>query len=185
MLVFLDMDGVLVDFAHGVASLFGIEKSVVEAVGDKANEAVGLSLKEFWRCIESAGQAWWEDLPPYPWAQRLVSACERVGDVYVATSPPKTCISAGSGKMAWLKHNLPKVYSGRRFFIGTHKYLLAGPGRVLVDDDIRKHAAFANAGGQAVLFPRPWNAAHLPPNADPEKLIEVIEHSGEFDGHLR
>lgn len=185
MIVFLDMDGVLVDFPHGVASLFGIEKSLVEANGDNVNEAAGVSREELWRRIRSAGQGWWESLPPYPWAQRLVSACERVGDVYVATSPPASAISAASGKLAWLRRHLPKVYSGRRFFVGTHKYLLAGPGRVLVDDNMRKCTAFADAGGQAVLFPRPWNAAHLPPGADPWKLVEGIETNGELDGHLR
>lgn len=185
MIVFLDMDGVLVDFAQGVASLFGIEKSAVDANGSEAYEAAGVPREEFWRRIESAGRGWWETLPPYPWAQRLVSACEGVGDVYVATSPPTGSVSAASGKMAWLRDTLPKVYSGRRFFIGTHKYLLAGPGRVLVDDDVRKRDAFADAGGLAVLFPRPWNAAHLPPAADPWKLIEGIETNGDFDGHLR
>ena len=185
MVIFLDMDGVLVDFAHGVASLFGIKKSVVEANGREAYRAAGVSQEEFWRRIESAGQEWWETLPPYPWVQRLVAACMAVGDVYVATSPPAACVTAGSGKMAWLRSILPEVYSGRRFFIGAHKYLLAAPDRVLVDDDVRKHAAFAKAGGQAVLFPRPWNAAHLPPGADPWKLVEGIETNGEFNGHLR
>lgn len=185
MITFLDMDGVLVDFAHGVASLFGVEKSVVEAHGSEAYKAASVSRKEFWRRIESAGIEWWETLPPYPWAQRLVLACERLGDVYVATSPPTAALSAGSGKMSWLKCNLPKVYSGRRFFIGTHKYLFAAADRVLVDDDIRKYTAFAKAGGRAVLFPRPWNAAHLPSGADPWKLIEGIETNGDFDGHLR
>lgn len=185
MIVFLDMDGVLVDFAQGVASLFGIDKSVVEANGSDAYKAAGVSRAQFWLRIESAGYDWWESLPPYPWAHRLVSACERLGEVYVATSPPTSALTAGSGKMSWLKRNLPELYSGRRFFIGTNKYLLAGPDRVLVDDDIRKHAAFAKAGGQAILFPRPWNAAHLPPGADPLKLIEGIETNGEFDGHLR
>lgn len=182
MITFIDMDGVLVDFAGGVASLFGIEKSVVEANGSEVCKAANVSREEFWRRIESAGKEWWETLPPYPWTQRLVSACERLGDVYVATSPPTGAVSAGSGKMAWLRRSLPKVYSGRRFFIGTHKHLFAGPGRVLVDDDMRKHAAFAKAGGRAVLFPRPWNAAH---GADPWKLVEGIETNGEFDGHLR
>lgn len=179
------MDGVLVDFAGGVASLFGIDKSVVEVNGNKANEAAGVSREEFWRRIETAGEGWWWSLDPYPWAKRLVSACERLGDVYVASSPPTRAISSGSGKMSWLRRRLPEVYSGRRFFIGTHKHLLAGPDRVLVDDDVRKHSAFAKAGGRAVLFPRPWNAASLPAGADPWKLIEGIEADGEFDGHLR
>jgi len=185
VIVFLDMDGVLVDFAQGVASLFGIEKSVVEANGSEAYKAAGVSREEFWRRIESAGNDWWETLPPYPWTHRLVSACERLGCVYVATSPPTGTVSAGTGKMAWLRRHLPEVYSGRRFFIGTDKWLLAGSDRVLVDDDMRKHAAFALAGGRAVLFPRPWNAEHLPSGADPWKLIEGIEANGEFDGHLR
>jgi len=52
------MDGVLVDFAQGVASLFGIEKSVVEANGSEAYKAAGVSREEFWRRIESDGNDW-------------------------------------------------------------------------------------------------------------------------------
>jgi len=185
VIVFLDMDGVLVDFAHGTARLFGLPLDEVEANGDRTHDVAGVTQKEFWRKIESAGRRWWEDLPPYPWASRLVEACGAVGDVYVATSPPRDCPAAGSGKLAWIRRYLPEVYAARRYFVGTNKWLLAGPDRVLVDDDIRKYRAFTAAGGQAALFPRPWNMQHLPATATPEGLIEGIERGGEFDGHLR
>lgn len=177
------MDGVLVDFAGGVASLFGIDKGVVEANGNEAYKAAGVTRKEFWDRIDLGGEGWWRSLKPYPWAKRLVAACERLGDVYVATSPPTGAISAASGKASWLRRHLPDVYFGRRFFIGTDKWLLAGSGsdRMLVDDDARKHAAFAEAGGRAVLFPQPWNAAR---GGDPWKLIESIETNGDSNCHI-
>jgi len=185
VIVFLDMDGVLVDFVGAVASLFGCPRSEVESSGDRAYEAAGVTKQEFWGVIDAAGPEWWEFIEPYPWTGRLIEACSRAGQVYVASSPPKKCFGAGSGKMAWLSRFAPQVYKDRKFFLGTDKYLLAAPGRVLVDDDPEKCAAFAAAGGQTALFPQPWNIGGLPAGATPEKLIEGIELRGEFDGHLR
>jgi len=185
MLVFLDMDGVLADFPGAVAALFGRPKSEVESYGDRAYEAVGATKQEFWGVIDAAGPEWWEFIQPYPWTERLIEACRRAGQAYVATSPPKKCMGAGSGKMAWLSRFAPQVYKERKYFLGTDKFLLAAPGRALVDDDAEKCAAFAAAGGQAALFPQPWNIGSLPAGATPERLIEGIEQRGEFDGYLR
>jgi hypothetical protein len=103
----------------------------------------------------------------------------------VVSSPPKRCVGAGSGKMAWLSRFAPQVYKDRKFFLGTDKHLLAAHGRVLVDDDAEKCAAFVAAGGQAALFPQPWNIGGLPAGDAQERLLEGIEQRGEFNGRLR
>lgn len=185
MIVFLDMDGVVADFAAGVANLFGLPLDEVEAAGDRTYKVLGLSKAGFYERLEAAGPEWWAGLPVYPWANRLAAACGAVGEVYIATSPQSGCVSAGTGKLAWIKAFLPDAFAGRRFFIGTDKHLLAAPGRVLIDDDPKKCDAFRAAGGRAVLFPRPWNMDRQPPGATPEGLIEGIERSGDFDGHPR
>jgi len=174
VIVFLDMDGVLVDFAAGVASLFGLPLDEVEANGDRTHDVAGVTQEDFWRRVESEGQRWWESLPPFPWTSRLVEACGRIGDVYVATSPPRNCPTAGSGKLKWIRQHLPGVYAARRYFIGTHKWMLASSGRVLIDDDIRKCRAFDSHGGRAVLFPRPWSVQHSPEYGTPEAVIEAV-----------
>jgi len=178
------MDGVLVDFAAGVASLFGIEKSAVEASGNEVHKAVGVSPDVFWASIDSAGSSWWETIPPCPWATRLLAACEAMGDVYVATSPPRSALSAATGKVAWLRRNLSEVCSDRRFFIGAHKHMLAAPDRLLVDDSPDKCADFRAAGGRAAIFPRPWNVAATPPGGSPWGLVHSME-SGDLDGYLQ
>lgn len=176
MLVFLDLDGVLADFAAGVARLFGVDKDLVVKFGDRSHEAVGLSQSEFWRRLYADGQKWWVDLPPYPWAARLVEACDAAGEAWIATSPPKDCTTVGGGKLEWLKRFVPEVYKNRRYFIGSRKHILAAPGRVLVDDNLSKCEDFRRAGGQAVLFPQPWNGGS---DGDQWRLVESIEN-GEF-----
>jgi hypothetical protein len=48
----------------------------------------------------------------------------------------------------------------------SEKHLLAGPGRLLIDDSPRNCERFAMFGGAALLFPRPWNAHyHSDPHA--------------------
>ena len=43
------------------------------------------------------------------------------------------------------------------FMIGTQKYLLAKPDVVLIDDQHKNIDLFREHGGQAILFPQPWN----------------------------
>ncbi|MFO0916509.1 MAG: hypothetical protein U0795_26370 [Pirellulales bacterium] len=53
------------------------------------------------------------------------------------------------------------MVAGKRFsdfLLGSPMELLAGPRRVLIGDSDAKVAAFRAAGGEAILFPQPWNA---------------------------
>lgn len=54
-----------------------------------------------------------------------------------------------------MKRHLPGY--AKRLFIGSAKHLVAGPGKVLVDDHDTNVDAFAGAGGLTVQPPRPWN----------------------------
>ena len=48
----------------------------------------------------------------------------------------------------------------RRYALTPQKHLLAGPNRILIDDNDRNIEAFRAAGGIGILFPQPWNANH-------------------------
>ena len=57
----------------------------------------------------------------------------------------------------------------------SDKDLLAKPTRVLVDDSPENVASFLAAGGEACMFPQPWNGARIPTEAD---IAEVLARVG-------
>ena len=60
------------------------------------------------------------------------------------------------GKINWIDKNMPE-YS-RRYLIGPAKQFCAGPDSILVDDSNKNIEDFAEAGGNVILVPRPWNS---------------------------
>lgn len=156
-MIFLDMDGVLCDFVGAAFKLHGKEfDPCMFPRGQYALEPVlGVTTKEFWTRIDEAGQSFWEDLEPYPWAIDLVNALDQFASVVISTSPSRHS-SSYAGKRRWLqKHGMHKIPS----MFGANKFLMSRPGRVLVDDSERNTEMWDLHGGLAVLFPQPWNEA--------------------------
>ncbi len=58
--------------------------------------------------------------------------------------------------------------------MGADKSLLAGPYRILVDDHDENVRMFRALGGQAVLWPQPWNAMHGPKWAEPKAKFSYV-----------
>lgn len=151
--IFLDMDGVLVDFAGGALQAHNKELDY-ENISWGFYEQVGLTEAEFWKPL---GYDFWRTLSWTMEGKLLLTALEQlVGEenVILLTSPCETpgCID---GKMAWIKREMPSYT--RRFLIGPPKYALAAPGKVLVDDYPGNINKYVKAGGHGVLVPRPWN----------------------------
>jgi len=148
-LVFLDLDGVCVDFITAACA------------------AHGTSREAFWAPITAGGAAFWHDLEPYPWFDDLLDAVSGA-EVYVCSSPSRDPGSL-AGKVAWMYDHFPK-HMHRQFVLTSHKHLLAKPGRFLVDDAEHNAEAWARAGGTPILFPRPWNRAAAE-SADPVAAV--------------
>jgi len=156
-MIFLDMDGVLCDFVSAAFSAHGSTFNPQEYPrGEFAIESVlGCTTKEFWRRIDFAGEYFWEHLEPYPWAEVLFRELQRVDEVIIATSPSRSPASY-AGKQRWLRY---MGMNGVQSMFGSRKYLMAKPGRVLVDDGEHNVTPWIREGGQAVLVPQPWNCA--------------------------
>jgi hypothetical protein len=150
---FIDLDGVLVDFVSGVLAAHGARLPPREICWD-FNTQLGLTAGEFWA---PCGKDFWESLSWTHEGPALLEAVEKVfGDnVVVLTSPCKTA-GAVEGKVEWIRRNMPKY--ARRYFVGPPKHLLAGAGKLLIDDHDDNAKKFAAHGGRVVLVPRPWNA---------------------------
>lgn len=162
-IIFLDMDGVLADFNTSTCKLFGttyeeLIKTWSVNEWDMATP-MGLSNKEFYKKLRSAGEEFWFTLEPYPWALDLWKLCKSYGETYILTYPTHDpgCIS---GKIKWMKKYLNKDKWMNRFFIGEHKYMLAQEDRILIDDHNENVIDFGIHGGNGVIFPRRWNRLH-------------------------
>jgi 5'(3')-deoxyribonucleotidase len=105
--------------------------------------------------------SFWENLPKLPWADDLVGLCLRLYEVHILTTPAvPECVP---GKMRWLDRWYPILSDGA--IHTSEKYLLAGAGRVLVDDDPSHTSSFRRFGGAAVRVHNPGRfpfATHVP-----------------------
>lgn len=151
----LDMDGVLVDFVGGICAVHGRDPSTVQTWDFYKDW--GMSEDEFW---EPAGFEFWAGLRPTQemWCiYHNVLQTYGVLNTYLFTSPSKNrgCVD---GKIEWIRTWLGDNWLDRVLF-GKPKYLTAGPGRVLIDDNDGNVHRFIEGGGRGLLCPRPWNAA--------------------------
>lgn len=112
--VFIDMDGVIVDFDR-----YRDERGLT---GDQVKAMVGAYL----------------DMPPIPGAIEAVRSLIGMGyEVWLATKPPTGVAHAYSDKAAWVLRHLPELK--RRIIITHDKGLLGGEEDYLCDD--RPHKA--------------------------------------------
>lgn len=173
MKVFLDLDGVLVDFRRGVCKAFGRDDPSTnwifwenwEGVTDKdVDEKCGIF---FWDMLD------WT--PEGPYIEQAVQEKFNSEDIYLLTTPMPNP-GSGTGKLKWIKRCMPRLYN-RTIISYAPKSLLAGPNTLLIDDKDKNIAEFVAAGGYGILVPRPWNELH----GWAGKTLEVVKNSlGEF-----
>lgn len=160
--ILLDMDGVLADFPAGVAPLFGLTPEELEAVWKPGEwnlcPTLGVSMNDFWKRITEAGERFWLDLLPMPWATKLVSLIEQHCAEWHIISAPSRCPSSHSGKVKWLKREFGERFDS--FALTPHKHLFARPNTILIDDRQTNCDNFEAAGGTSILFPSLGNCLH-------------------------
>ena len=159
--IFLDMGGVIVDFVSCALQVHSAESAIDRWPPGVWNihEVLGISKDEFWAKMDAASATLWRDLDPYPWFEELVSMLREFASVTILSSPSRNPESA-SGKLHWLYRHLGKGRPFREFLLSQRKYLLAAPGRVLIDDSDAHTREFREHGGQAIVFPQQWNSNH-------------------------
>ncbi len=160
MKVFLDMDGVLVDFRRGVCEAF-----------DRDDPSTNWKFWENWEGISSknvdaiCNQEFWRTLPWTEDGQRMlygwVNIMGMFDDITILTTPMPNPDS-WTGKYLWIRENMPEKFLKNTIMLQGSKAQLAGPGTLLIDDKDQNIEEFRAAGGQGILVPRPWNKdAHL------------------------
>ncbi len=177
-MIFLDLDGCIANIGQAVADIYDIKFTPELEVqyGNTLYKLMGLETKkEMWDVINSIPD-FWENILPYPWCEELVDALQSVDEVQILTSSPSTDAltksNASTGKSKWVgKYLLEK---NLRVNIVHDKYLLAAPGRILIDDRERHCDLFGTHGGESILFAQPWNDGWL----GASEIIEGIHRNG-------
>lgn len=154
--IFVDMDGVLCDFVSAIYGIKGKQYREVEYRGgfDDLWQNVGMTEEEMWAIVDHTPD-WWRSLKPYPWANDLMELLMNQGVPVRILSTARKHHTSYSGKVQWLEDhgfNQPLI-------LCAEKNLLAGPGRVLVDDKEENVAEWVADGGMGITFPQPWNYA--------------------------
>jgi hypothetical protein len=160
MRIFLDMDGVVVDFIRPAIRIHSRNPDDVIANWPQGEfdvaSVLGITTREFWAPISAAGWRWWVNLPVLPWAEELMNVVnEFAGEDWLFASSPSRSPQSASGKVRWLQNRYTESF--RSYMLGEHKHLFAKPGHVLIDDREESVIKFREHSGHAVLFPQPWN----------------------------
>ncbi len=162
---FLDMDGVLADFAGGLCRAhrrpWPYDDPANFGVFEIGDEIWKMSAREMWApCAENP--RFWEELDPTPDAGAIVEiaievfGADRIA-ILTAPSLDRECVP---GKRRWVKSRFPFLAKRIVFASKESKKFLAGDGRVLIDDRNENCDEFEDFGGDAILLPRPWNRRH-------------------------
>lgn len=152
--ILFDMDGVLCDFVSGALSAHGKSLPMRECQWN-FYEQVGLTADEFWDRLTKP--EFWANLPPLFDGLQLLARLQNEGmhaDFGFLSSG--LCPGSCDGKRQWIKRKLPHMEL-REIFC-TRKELVAGPGKLLIDDHEPNVQRFIEHGGSAILVPRPWNS---------------------------
>jgi len=160
VIIFIDMDGVLADFSKAALEVHGRENFWSDNPELRGPGAWGFDEvlypgepSRFWGPL--SGMQFWVDLLPCEHADLIVKLAFQYGEPYVLTSPSKDpyCIP---GKEIWLKMWHPELAD--RMVYTKHKHLLAGPRRILIDDNDNNCNGFVQAGGLSFTRPQKWNS---------------------------
>lgn len=156
--IYLDMDGVCCDFFGSVFRAMGraFPPDTWPTRGADLPEIFGIPEPEFWSEVYRRNPELWAAMPEFPWFSSLVHDLRKIAPV-VFLSAPAVHAESVAGKVRWLQERFGPLFE--EYIITARKADVARPGRLLVDDDAAVCEEFRRAGGQALVFPQPWNAA--------------------------
>ena len=135
--IYVDMDGVLVDFDGGYEKLTGM---TTRAADEKGPEF-------FWKPISKAGAKWWITLNWMPDGKQLWDYVKKYNPELL--SAPSREEASKMGKRVWVKRELPGVKLILRS--ADKKQEFASPNSILIDDREKNIEQWKSAGGVGIL----------------------------------
>lgn len=147
--IFLDMDGVLVDFVKGAATLLGIEPNKFPSANRPKDKEFDNKLWSAVRSYEKAGNKFWLDLDPMPDFKLLWN--------YVKGYDPEILTATGDHGTATVEKNKWSAsHLGKDIVVHTvnhsrDKGKYAVNNGILIDDRQRSIDAWVDGGGIGIL----------------------------------
>ena len=135
--IYVDMDGVLVDFDGGYEKLTGM---TTRAADEKGPEF-------FWKPISKAGAKWWITLNWMPDGKQLWDYVKKYNPELL--SAPSREEASRMGKRVWVKRELPGVKLILKS--ADKKQEFASPNSILIDDREKNIEQWKSAGGVGIL----------------------------------
>ena len=156
--IFLDMDGVLVDFVSAALKAHNRPDPYVNGMyaGKRLEDVWEMSPSKFWEPMR--GHEFWAKLKPTKEFRRIVRALPRTVQRAILTTPSKRDAESITGKTTWVRTWMPGMEE--EIVFAKNKELIADWNSILVDDTDDVVETFRENGGRAILFPRPWNSRH-------------------------
>lgn len=152
MKIMLDCDGVITDFVGGCEKLFG--KIEIWPPGEyNIAKVFGMPKNKFWKPINDAFIFGLKYTKEFADIMQVLDGY----DITILTAPVWNGIH---GRHMWIHKYLPEFFRQHKYLIGPDKAACAYDGSILIDDSDKNCHDFIKAGGQAILFPRPWNSNH-------------------------
>lgn len=157
-MIYLDMDGVLVDFFGGLCKIYPKLKDMFPLHNGSHNYPgfLGITKAEFWAPLEFD---FWANLEWTKEGKEIYDFCKSVDDVRILTAFSLN-VHSPSGKMSWLKNNIPEVFYNKDIIIAAKKEDCARYDRILIDDKVENIEKFVENDGIGVIVPRPWNSRY-------------------------
>ena len=137
--IFLDMDGVLVDFDQQFQELTGMMPRAFEAKHGS---------KGFWEAIETAGVGFWRGMEWMPGGEALYNRVSKFD--HALLSSPSRSETSKIGKRLWRRDKTPntKLILSRSYL----KKNYAAPNHILIDDREDNIQQWRDAGGIGILY---------------------------------
>jgi HAD superfamily hydrolase (TIGR01509 family) len=154
-----DFDDVLVDFVTAALEVHGRADVLAEYPAGvwHLKDVLGITRDEFWQPIDALGPGFWAGLAPLPWADELLTLLEACDEVAIATAPhPHPHCYAGKF-LSLTGHFGGRFADPHKHHFTAAKQRLADKQSILIDDSAANVKAYIDAGGEAILFPQPWN----------------------------
>lgn len=197
--LYVDMDEVICDFVGGACRIHGVNHlrnevdnfrienktwCMVEAVGRlKTPRNSDFGVKDFWRPILNAGESFWANLDPTPWANHLITKLNssKYAKRWYILSSPINHHDCHSGKIKWLRRFFGPEFN--RFILTPHKELFSRPGAILIDDNhhnLEKFSESVDMGGESYTVGGIGYLFGSSPMAHPEDRKNPVEAFEKF-----
>lgn len=158
--VYLDMDGVISNFAKAAIELHELDPNTFKHTSYNIEKDIGITASAFWRKIDEVGEDFWINMEVYPWVYDLTDYIKDKFGGFTILSSPSMNPNCVSGKLKWLHKVFGPRFRSYIFAPSQLKHRVAHSNTILIDDSDRNCRDFNLSGGNAILFPQPWNCSN-------------------------